>query len=738
MRYPLTLFLLLFVLITSCNKTKENTDAANSNSISLVDTEVLPGQVVVAKANFTPNLSVSNTVLVNGTSVTVYTNDSNQVIFIMPVMAAGKVAIDFAPIGVDKKLDITIKPYTAITKPSDVLTAFNNKVGAIITAFQGHVSSPVIQLDAHYNDVLKYLQKSIADNFSSLSATQQTELAYFLQNNLPDPSLFVLEELNSAHYQRQQGVNFDPGLRLLTVATGFRNSVIKTIGFFGIGVGLSYVPSPDPLTKLLAFSSFVAGSVYLMDALSKVEEIAGLKGLIEKLLDLGGRVESLELNLYKEVAKNVSFRASYRNLITADGNSSSNVIADVFKAEKSFSKLYTDVVTAYNKLKAWFLGVAPSFPSYSNPIKNTASYIIYPMAGSKLQIKNVSDAAIQVSYTANDTSLTLKATSTTVTSDRAFTFDAVYTDAQLGVSVTQKISAVFKPAPVGVTVAGGNGSGKGANQLTAPRGIWLDKDGNLLIADYSNNRIQKWAKDATTGTTAVADYGTGIWDQHLAPNSITGDVDGNIYVLNVDYPAVLQKFAPGATQPVRLLGTDTYGEAYDQLNNPSDIWRDASGNIYVVDAYNWRIQKWTAGVAGAVTVIGTSVLGHGYISAICGDNKGALYLFDQDNYKILKWTSGSGLTVWAGNKGLGSTTSHPGVVNAMFVDKNGNLYTADSYNHRVQKWTPGSDMGIVVAGGSGKGSGASQLDSPSGVVVDDAGNIYISDKGNNRVQRWAQ
>ncbi|MFT3825548.1 MAG: NHL repeat-containing protein [Chitinophagaceae bacterium] len=736
MRDRLTLFLTLVFFITACNKNKDNAETVSTNNVSLVNTEALPGQIVVAQANFTPNLSAGNTILVNGAAVTVYTNDSNQVIFVMPVLPAGTATINFAPIGADKRSDITIKPYTAITKPADVQAAFSSKIDAVVAAFQAQVNNPVIHFNAGYNDVLKYLQKTIADNFNSLTTAQQTELAYFLQNNMPDPSQFVLDELNSAHYQRQEALTFDPSLRLLTVATGFRNSVTKTIAFLGIGVGLSYIPSPDLLTKLMAFGSFVAGGVYLMDALSKVEEIAGLKGLIEKLLDLGNRIESLELNLYKDVAKNVSFRASYRNLIIADGGSSNTIIADVFKAEKSFGKLYTDVLTAYNKVKAWFLGAGPSLPSYSNPIKTAASYITYPMAGSKLQIKNVSDAAIQVSATANDTTLTLKATSSTLTADRAFTFDAVYTDVQLGISITQKINAVFKPALAGVTVAGGNGIGTGANQIPGPRGIWLDKDGSLLIADYGNGRVQKWAKGATTGTTVVADYGIGVWDRHLQPNSVAGDNDGNVYVLNVEYPAALEKFAPGATQPVRVLGTETSGSAYNQLSGASDIWRDASGSIYVMDASNSRVQKWTPGVTGAVTIVGTTV--GGYVSAICGDNKGALYLFELDNYKILKWTAATGLTVFAGNKGLGSTTSHPGAVYSMCVDKNGNLYTADQYNHRVQKWTAGSDVGVVVAGGNGKGSAANQLDTPSGVVVDDEGYIYISDKFNNRVQRWAQ
>src|SRR5215813_8602516 len=35
----------------------------------------------------------------------------------------------------------------------------------------------------------------------------------------------------------------------------------------------------------------------------------------------------------------------------------------------------------------------------------------------------------------------------------------------------------------GVTVAGGNGAGYGANQLTDPNGVFVDKDDNIWVAD---------------------------------------------------------------------------------------------------------------------------------------------------------------------------------------------------------------------------------------------------------------
>ena len=62
----------------------------------------------------------------------------------------------------------------------------------------------------------------------------------------------------------------------------------------------------------------------------------------------------------------------------------------------------------------------------------------------------------------------------------------------------------------GVTVAGGNGQGTSQNQLFYPIDIYLSKlDGSIFITDAFNNRIQKWAMNASTGVT-IAGSSTGV------------------------------------------------------------------------------------------------------------------------------------------------------------------------------------------------------------------------------------
>ncbi|MGG2352473.1 hypothetical protein ACE4Z7_25075, partial [Salmonella enterica] len=47
------------------------------------------------------------------------------------------------------------------------------------------------------------------------------------------------------------------------------------------------------------------------------------------------------------------------------------------------------------------------------------------------------------------------------------------------------------------------------------------------------------------------------------------------------------------------------------LNTPSGVFADGAGHIYVADAGNHRIQKFTAGNPNGVTVAGTGTAGNG-------------------------------------------------------------------------------------------------------------------------------
>ena len=157
----------------------------------------------------------------------------------------------------------------------------------------------------------------------------------------------------------------------------------------------------------------------------------------------------------------------------------------------------------------------------------------------------------------------------------------------------------------------------------------------------------------------------------------------NFLILLLFIPLV--SFGQEKCEGITVAGGNGEGSSADQLSYPNGIAFDDSGNLYIADRNNSRIQKWAPGASEGKTVAGD----------------------------LQKFISGIAL------------------------DDSGNLYIATANNHRIEKWVIGATEGTTVAGGNGKGSSADQLNSPNGIAIDDSGNLYISDRNNNRIQKWA-
>ena len=139
----------------------------------------------------------------------------------------------------------------------------------------------------------------------------------------------------------------------------------------------------------------------------------------------------------------------------------------------------------------------------------------------------------------------------------------------------------------GEIVAGGNGLGGNANQLYYPNKIFVDDTGNVYVADWGNNRIQKWAQGATAGITVPDSYGSAT--------CVFVDKGGNIYFPDDYDKGQVKKLAPGATTSVIVAGSGTTGSGADQLSYITDLFVDDTGNIYIADYSNYRVQKWAPG-----------------------------------------------------------------------------------------------------------------------------------------------
>ncbi|CAF4553685.1 unnamed protein product [Rotaria socialis] len=96
----------------------------------------------------------------------------------------------------------------------------------------------------------------------------------------------------------------------------------------------------------------------------------------------------------------------------------------------------------------------------------------------------------------------------------------------------------------GIVVAGGQGQGSALTQLYYPRGIFVDTLGTLYVADTLNHRVMHWTQgDKKQGTVIVGGNGEGKGaNQFNGPVGLSFDRQGNLYVVDFNNNRV-QRFS---------------------------------------------------------------------------------------------------------------------------------------------------------------------------------------------------
>jgi len=322
-----------------------------------------------------------------------------------------------------------------------------------------------------------------------------------------------------------------------------------------------------------------------------------------------------------------------------------------------------------------------------------------------------------------------------------------------------------------------------AAELHSPEDVAVDSSGNVYIADSANAVIREITAStgiinyiagnvtaptsgAVTGTPNVGYSGDGA-AANLAglvePFALALDSSGEVYFAENGDSRIRKIDTKGNISTIAGNGTAGYsGDGSTgtnaELNFPTGVAVDSSGNVYIADLVNLRIRKLTSG--GTIS----TVAGNGKYSysgdsgqatsaqlntpqAVAADSSGNLYIADTVNNVVRKVTAAGVISTIAGNGTAGSGGDGGAATSAQLhspqgiaVDANGGIYIADTQNARVRKITNGTINTVAGSGTAGFGgdSGAAtsaQLNIPAGLAVDGAGNLYIADFSNNRVRK---
>ncbi len=309
-----------------------------------------------------------------------------------------------------------------------------------------------------------------------------------------------------------------------------------------------------------------------------------------------------------------------------------------------------------------------------------------------------------------------------------------------------------------VSTLAGNGEeisidGQGVEaSLNHPRGVVVDANGNTFVAEQSGNVIRKITPDgnvtvfAGSGLATFAD-GQGTAASFSSPSGIAIDHNGNLYVADGTNQRI-RKITP-AGMVTTLAGNGESGFVDGQggdarFNSPIAVAVDAEGNVYVADNGNHSIRKITPG--GYVTTLaGTGEQGvedgNGVNASFNSPNNLAVdpvgNVYVTEWYGPLRKITPTGSVTTIHTESLGYDLFQDGIA----IDRLGNIYLSvilgNSHN-AIYRLMP-SGNGKVIAGSvigyvDGDGSVAKFWD-PAGLAVAGDGSVVVADMGNNRIRK---
>ena len=308
-----------------------------------------------------------------------------------------------------------------------------------------------------------------------------------------------------------------------------------------------------------------------------------------------------------------------------------------------------------------------------------------------------------------------------------FTFPAQAVEAPDGtIYVSDSKNHMIRAISPGGTVTTVTGSSKGKDQyglplggyadgssktalFNDPRGLAVDGNGNLYVADFGNGAIRVVDKNGNVRTLVK-----GL----ITPAGLALGSAGVLYVSETLNHRILKVLPDGtwsvlagggyAKKDDYLVGgyADGKGEAA-QFNEPAGLAWGPDGVLYVADAGNQRIR---------------AVTPDGVVSTVAGSGSDVI----------------PGTTYIAGGFADGpATEARFNFPAGLAVGPDGTLYVADTYNQRIRTITDGTVKTLAGNGNSGKTDGLlaqAEFSGPTGIVVLKNNNLLVVDQWNQLIR----
>ena len=308
--------------------------------------------------------------------------------------------------------------------------------------------------------------------------------------------------------------------------------------------------------------------------------------------------------------------------------------------------------------------------------------------------------------------------------------------------------------------------------LNEPKGVAVDAQGNMLIADSENHVIRR--VDRATGlistVAGVADIESLVEDVRRdedAPSPIGEDPFAEMspalqnYGQQADLSGTVRYVTTGMVVRDRFSG-DGGPATNARLNFPTAVAVDEQGNLYIADTMNHRVRVVDNRTGIMTTLAGTGQPRYGgddgpavsaglnEPAALVLDGKGTLYVADQSNNRVraidlrtrrIRTVVGTGSATYNGD-GIPATDAAVAGPSGLACADDGTLFIADTFNGRIRAVDPGTGLIQTVAGDGSQyryeGEGeppSTSLSRPSGIAAGRDGDLFLTDSDNHLVRR---
>lgn len=207
--------------------------------------------------------------------------------------------------------------------------------------------------------------------------------------------------------------------------------------------------------------------------------------------------------------------------------------------------------------------------------------------------------------------------------------------------------------------------------LGEPFDIAVAEDGRVYVLDSRRQVIARYAPDGTFEVEFGAELGL------YGPRGLGIDAQGNLYVADTGSSRVLKLSPDGALVAVLA----EFGVGAGQVNQPTDVAVDASGRVYIADTLNTRLQvlDGSGSYVGEWPLAGANTTDSPHLAI---DAAGRVVVTDPEAHAVRVFsTQGELLAQWGGE---GSAPGQFRKAVGVAIAPDGLVVVSDVYNHRIQ------------------------------------------------------